>query len=501
MSTSILQEFLVKIGFDVNKSQLAAVDAGIAKAGASANLFDKEVNSAASSVSGKLLPALKSMLSPLAAIAATGFAYDKVFEFIKNSAEGFEQISRLANRVNTTADAVKKLGYVSEFTGSSVEAAESSLDGLNKAAGSAALGVGRSKKIFQEIGVNIRDSNGRLKDTTQLLYEVGNAIKGMERGKQLAVLSRLGIDPTLINTLTTDVGKFRKEYEIVMKAAGIDNNKAAESGVQFAEALKRLGLIWAAIKQAVAASFFDQFTHGFDEISDTLLRNLPNIINLLKPLIHAMIQIAQLALKIGIIFAGIVNPIIDTITAINNATDGWAVKIVGLIYILRKLNLAFIALSANPFVLLVGAITALIVAGYELYKNWDIVSKKFKIIFGDLANWFKSTWTSVYDWFKNIFGKIIGEIKAVADKTESFAKSINILPGVSIGGTTPVSAKLTPNLATANSGNQSKNVTVNNSTSINVHGSGSANETAVAVKNQQKGVNADLTRNLQGAVR
>lgn len=190
MSTSILQEFLVKIGFNVNQSQLAAVDAGMAKAGASAAMLDKEVTAAAVSVNTSLVPALKSMLLPLAGItAAVGYAYKKTFDFINESAEGFEQIAHLANRVNTTADAIKKLGYIAQFTGSSMEAAESSLDGLNRAAGSAALGVGRSKKIFQEIGVNIKDSNGHLKDTTRLLYEVGNKIKGMERGKQLAVLS------------------------------------------------------------------------------------------------------------------------------------------------------------------------------------------------------------------------------------------------------------------------------------------------------------------------
>ncbi|MBL0320453.1 MAG: hypothetical protein IPP74_14355 [Alphaproteobacteria bacterium] len=503
MSTSILQEFLIKIGVDVNKSQLTSVDAALSKAGASAAVMDKEVTAAANSIDTRLSPALKALFSPLTVItAAVGLAYDKMFNFVKESAEGFEQISRLANRVNTTADSIKKLGYIAQFTGSSVEAAQGSLDGLNRAAGLAALGLGRAKKVFGEIGVNIKNSNGKLKDTTQLLFEIGEHIKGMERGKQLAVLSRLGIDPTLINALTTDVSKFGNEYDAVMKKLGLDNNKAAESGVKFAEALKKIGTLWGFIKDVIAASFFDQFTKGFDSFSAALINNLPKIISIMKPLIASMIKIAQVALKIGVIFATIAAPILDTIVAIDNATDGWVVKIVGLIYALRKLNLVFVALSANPFTLVIAGIGALIVAGYELYKNWDEISKKFKVIFGDLANWFKSTWSAVYDWFSNIFGKISNEIKTVVDKTESFAKSLNILPGVSIGGATPLSTKLAPS-AQANSGNQNKNVTINNTnkTDINVNSSGSPYEVALAVKNQQTAIYGDQIRNMQGAVR
>ena len=563
MSTSVLQEFLVKIGFSVNQSQLAAVDAGMAKAGASAAVLDKEVTAAAASIDTRLTPALKSMLLPLAGItAAIGYAYKKTFDFIKESADGFEQISHLANRVNTSADAIKKLGYIAQFTGSSIEAAQSSLDGLNRAAGSAALGVGRAKVIFKDIGVNIKDSNGHLKDTTKLLYEVGNKVKGMERGKQLAVLSRLGIDPTLINALTTDVTKLSNEYDRVMKSAGIDNNKAAESAVRFAEASKRLGNIWGAIKDAVAASFFDQFAKGFDTFSDTLLNNLPQIIGLLKPLITSMIKIASVALQIGVVFAGVASNVIKLISKINEVTGGWAIKIGAIIYAWKKLNFAFLAspigiilelvtalsllyddyktwerggksfinwgnttgkiikdvviavaalatafyaantalklaaasmeifdfiLSANPIGLVIALIAGLIAVGYELYKNWDVISAQFHKIFGSLANWFESTWQGVYDWFAGIFDKIIGTIDKVATKTENL-----------FGGG---KNSLAPSAAAAGAIAGGKNVTVNNSTSINVHGSGNPYQTATAVKNNQRAVNADLTRNMQGAVR
>jgi hypothetical protein len=560
---SILQELLIKIGVSINQSQLAAVDAGMAKVGASAAVLDREVTAAAAAVNTSLVPALKSMLLPLAGItAAIGYAYKETFEFIEKSAEGFEQIAHLANRVNTSAEAIKKLGYIAEFTGSSMEAAQASLDGLNKAAGSTALGVGRAKVVFKAIGVSVTDSNGKLKDTTKLLFEVGEHIKGMERGKQLAVLSRLGIDPTLINSLTTDVSKLAKEYDAVMKGAGINNNEAAESAVRFAEASKRVGNIWGAIKDAVAASFFDKFADGFDSFSDLLIENMPVIIGLLKPIITSMIQIAGIALQIGAVFGGMATKVISFLGDINKATGGWALRIAAVIFAWKKLNFAFlmspigiilelatafsllyddyktwekggksfidwgntsgqiikdvaiavgalatafyaantalklasasmeifdIILSANPIGLVIALIAGLTAAGYEMYKHWDVISAQFHKIFGSLANWFESTWQGVYDWFAGIFSKIIGTIDKVAAKTENL-----------FGGGKNA---LAPSPATAGAIASGKNVTVNNNTAINVHGSGNPYETATAVKNQQKSVNANHVRNVQGAVR
>jgi hypothetical protein len=146
-----------------------------------------------------------------------------------------------------------------------------------------------------------------------------------------------------------------------------------------------------------------------------------------------------------------------------------------------------IILSANPIGLVIALIAGLTAAGYEMYKHWDVISAQFHKIFGSLANWFESTWQGVYDWFAGIFSKIIGTIDKVAAKTENL-----------FGGGKNA---LAPSPATAGAIASGKNVTVNNNTAINVHGSGNPYETATAVKNQQKSVNANHVRNVQGAVR
>lgn len=574
MSMEVLKEFLIAIGVKVNPGELAAVDSAVGKTAASAAKLDASATAASMSLSNRLAPALSALLSPLSLVtAAIGVAYHEMFGFIKKSAEELDDVAKLSNRVNASAESILKLGYIAQVSGSSVEAARASLDGLSKAAGEAALGVGRSKKIFEEIGLSVKDSNGHLKDTGTLLLEVGDKIKGMERGKQLAVLEKLRIDPTLVDSITTNVSSLSAEFDKLYKAANLDPKKAAESAEKFNDTLDKLGMTFQVIKESIATSFFDTFTDGFEEFRQNIVNNLPKIIDTIKPVIAALIKIGEIVLRVGKVFFEAAGKIVSAIKKIDDATGGWAIKIALVTLAWKKLNLAFLASSIG---IIIGLATALALL-YDDYETWkrggksfidwggkakvvvdavtiaitllkegfnkalsfikyvvdifvtmiavikDVINifealgdkiheiysgirvglqnltSRFKESFSSIENWFKSTWQSVYDWFDNIFKKIINGIDKVVDKTESFAK--DILPGLSIAGVNPIiSAQLAPSPATAGAISNNKNVTINHKTDIHVNGSGNPYETATAVKNVQRQVNADQLRNTQGAV-
>lgn len=374
MSKTVLQDFLVKIGFKTDTAQLAAANAGMAKAGASAALLDKEATAAAVAVDTKLIPSLRAMLLPLTAVtAAIGFAYKEMFHFVESSAEGFDEVAKLSNRVNATATNILKLGYIAQVSGSSVEAARASLDGLNKAAGETALGIGRAKIVFKDIGISVKNSNGHLKDTGDLLLEIGDKIKGMERGKQLAILEKLRIDPTLIESLTTDVSGLGKEFDQLYKSAGIDAEKAARSSQEFIDTLDKVKFVFKTIKDAVAASFFDEFRDGAESFRKLLMHNLPKIIASLKPIITDMVKIGSIVVKLGLIFGGMASNMISLITKINDLTGGWAVKIAAVTYAWKKLNFAFLRSPIGIIIELATAFSLL----YDDYKTWERGGKSF----------------------------------------------------------------------------------------------------------------------------
>jgi glycerol-3-phosphate dehydrogenase (NAD(P)+) len=68
----------------------------------------------------------------------------------------------------------------------------------------AAMGMGEGVKVFQQLGISLKDSNGAIKSTGSLLQEVGDQIRDLDRAQQVAILQKLGIDPTMVGALTGD---------------------------------------------------------------------------------------------------------------------------------------------------------------------------------------------------------------------------------------------------------------------------------------------------------
>ena len=265
MNGEVIKEFLVGLGFQIDEAGLSKFSSGITNATIAVGAIGT------------------------AAVAAAG----AITAFVAGVADKFDALGDLADRVNTTVESVMRLGYVATLTGSSVEAANSSIENLSRVAGEAALGLGRGAKVFQDLGLSAKDSNGNLKDTSVLMAEIGDKIKDMGRGEQMAVLSKLGIDPTMINALTTDVSGLAAEFDQLYKNAGIDANKAAEQSGEFNDSMDRLKMTFDAIKSAVGLKFMGQIKNGIDTLRKFLVENMPKIINAVTPIINVVLRIAE----------------------------------------------------------------------------------------------------------------------------------------------------------------------------------------------------------------
>jgi hypothetical protein len=128
-----------------------------------------------------------------------------------------------------------------------------------------------------------------------------------------------------------------------------------------------------------------------------------------------------------------------------------------------------VVMTMNPIGLVIIAISALILAGYELVKHWDVVKKWFHEFF----DWFEKKWAIV----SGITDKISGMVG------DSFHKIEGSITGHPLGA------------------DVAKNVTVQQNTTMHINGAQSPQATAQAVAAQQTHVNAQMTRNMTGRAR
>lgn len=335
-----IKDFLVGLGFNIDESGLRKFNDNITKA----------------------------TVTVTALGAAATAASVAIFSFVNKIAGGFDRIGQLAIRINTTSDAIARLGYVASLTGSSTDAAERSLENLSRTAGEAALGIGRGAKIFKDLGISAKDSRGNLKDTSVLLSEISNKVKDFGKGEQIAAFSKLGLDPTLINALTTDVSGLADEFDRLYRSAGVDINEATTKSIEFNDSITRLGATFDALKNAVGLRFMKQIQNSIDALRKFLVENMPRIIDAISPVINLILKISEaFTTVVGRIGQGVVK-IVDFFKKINNASGGIVEYIGYIIAAWFALNTAFLR-SPIGKIIAVGAVLALLIDDFLSYRE------------------------------------------------------------------------------------------------------------------------------------
>jgi hypothetical protein len=550
MSAETIKEFLVGLGFKVDEAGLAKFSEGIASAS----------------------------LRVTALAAATTAAAGVIVAGVQKIAADFDQMDKLATQFRTTADAIDEFADAAGILGIKEETAVEGLRNLDRAIVDTSMDMGRAKAVFADLGITVKDAAGNLKPTTEVMAELAEKFKGMERGKQIRVMERLGLDPSLLKLFNADMVALRADVEAIDKAAGLDFGQAMAESKAFMEIwramqqeIQKWKLLFKTTMESVSVKLMPKFRAQIRAITDAMINfrrkvmdNLPKAIEAIMPIIGVIMRIAEVFIKITARIASGAMTIIGWLLKLNEFTGGWAGYILAAAAAWKYLNLAFlktplgmllslaavvalliddfltfkeggdslidwgsgfgivmqgvtaaltgflayIALSkaaviamavatnawaaataiangimsaariavllfnlvlyANPIMLVVAAVAALIAAGVLLIQNWETVKQWFSSFF----DWLLAGFSKVADWggkVASVFG--FGGAPASAPSPQAQA---------AVGG----------------SGQN-----VNQQTQIVVQGSSDPAATARAVSGEQGRVNADMARNMRGAAR
>jgi len=340
MSGEVIKQFLVGLGFKVDEQGMKKFEGGIKNAAVAATALGA------------------------AAVAAAGM----VTKFVTNVARDFDSISDLSLRVNASAAEIMELGYVASLTDSSVGAVASSMDALNRSAGEAAIGVGRGKLAFDTIGVSVKDANGAMKSTAVLMGEIGDKIRDLDRAQQVALLAKLGIDPTMVQALTGNTAEIRAEFRKMYEDIGVNADDAAQASSDFMDSTGRLEFVFDALKKAVALRFMPQIKRGIDGLRKAMVEGMPKIINTVKPVVDVIMRVAEAIVTLSGRVGQGVGVVLGWLKRVNDMTDGWAGYILAAAAAWKFLNLSFLA-SPIGMILSLGVAIALLVDDFLTWQE------------------------------------------------------------------------------------------------------------------------------------
>lgn len=351
------------------------------------------------------------------AVVAFGAAFYGATVGVKNFVDGnldaLDEIKQLSNVTGEAADKIYLLGKVAEVNGSSAQAAQSSIDGLSKVIGEAAAGVGRGAKAFEQYGLSAKKANGEIKSSSDLFGEISEKMQQMSNQEQIAMLSKLGIDGSMIQTLR--LGNEELAEQIALAEAltlGVGNAENAEKAAAFKDALTQVSQVFVAIGEYVSLRISPSIQRLAERFTKWFVENN----NFIKAILNGLGKVFSFLFEL----AGAIDNVIES-------TVGWKTVIIALggllLWFSRRMLLAF---ATNPITLAIAAIAGLILI-LDDFITWlqggDAEFADFYQSVADGLQWISDKWGELGEWIKAKWGEAIAW---VTSKWNAFTATFSI---------------------------------------------------------------------------
>ena len=303
--TATIKEYLVKLGFKVDDKSL--------------NTFTKTVGGAEKAI----LSFVRNLTGAALAIGASVSAF----------ASNLESLYFASKKTGASAENLKAFSLAAQNLGASSEDALGSIQSLARWMRE----TPSSEGFLQQLGVQTRDANGQLKDTTDLMLGLGSRLKEMPyfQAKQYANVFGVGED-TLRAMMTGEFAAELEKQRARLKDSGF--TQATKDAHKFMEGLRELQTYLEQFAVRVQEALQKKLGGSMGDLSQWFQKNGPMIADRVADITIAILDLSNaLAPAFGWIF--------DQFMALDKATGGWSTKIIALLGVMKMLG-GFAVLSA-----------------------------------------------------------------------------------------------------------------------------------------------------------
>ncbi len=340
--------------------------------------------------------------------AAAGGALVAIGGMAYKAATTADDLNTLAKQSGFTTAELQKMQYAGDLIDTSMEDITSSAIKLKKNMISTSSTV---TEAFSTLGVSVRDSNGELRDSTTVYWEIINALSQVENGTERDTLAMtlLGKSADNLAGIIDDGGQALRQLGdeaeqagLIMSQETLDNLNEVNDKIDTVKA-KAQGTL-----AVTGAKAMEALLPVFEKVVAMLTDVLTWVSNLDAG------QIQLIATILAIVAA--ISPIASLIANIAGAVSA-------LTPVILAVNAA---VAANPAILILSLIAAAAIGLLALViANWD----KIKAVLSAAWEWIKSTFSDLVDWGKNLISSVVDWFKSGWEAFTGFIDDI----GTAIG--------------------------------------------------------------------
>lgn len=297
--SDVIKEFLVGLGFKVDEKGLKT--------------FTKSIDGATTAVTR--------LVTTLAGASLTVAASVSAF------ASNLESLYFASQRIGASAQSIKAAEYAARDFGATAGELRGSLEGIARA-----LRENPGNEPFlQNLGVKTRDANGQLRDTADLLTDLGKVLSKKDYFLAIRYAQHFGIDEKTLQAIMN--GDFARKVEQNRKTlanSGLD--QATKDAHAFMQQLRDVGLQFENMSIQVQAQLMHRLGPELEKFATWFEKNSPMIAARIVDVIEKLLQLAQDS-------GPYLQSIYEFFVKLDEATDGWSTKIIVLLGLMKALGL------------------------------------------------------------------------------------------------------------------------------------------------------------------
>ena len=338
------------------------------------------------------------------------------YGMLKSFADAGEEIANTADRLGVDAEKFQAYRFAADQAGVANDVFTSGLSKLTNGLGKAATGKGNVGKVLKALRIELRDGNGRIKTATDLLPELADRFaKIRDPALRAAAASELfgrGMGPKFAMLLAQGSGELERQAARARELGVVMSEQTARDAEAFGDQLNEVALAGRGLAYSISAAILPTVSKLTDRLTALVIR--------LRPRIEAFAArfAEQLPGRLEAIAAGaasvyaalsplvdLVGWLVDTFGAGNVVLGLMAVRlamllpaILGAVTAVKALG---IAMLTTPIGWIIAGITAVAVAAYMIYRNWEPISRwlgdHLFQPFWDALDWTRATFVGMWE--------------------------------------------------------------------------------------------------------
>lgn len=232
--------------------------------GAAATVTGKKLAEAAETGSAGFEKLQSIATKALAVLGGVALLKSVASTYLQNA----DAVGKFADAMGEDVVELQAWGEAAARAGGTAEGLYNSLGSLNeKAQEFAKFGEGEGKKVFEGLGISVKDAGGKVKNATTLMGELAARAESMDKAQFAGIVKKLGLDPGAIMLLQSgkkavdELIKRQKELGVYTKEDAELAAKANDALADMAQAAQGVGAVFMRVAGPAIVWMADRLTN------------------------------------------------------------------------------------------------------------------------------------------------------------------------------------------------------------------------------------------------